>query len=121
MNVRKTLAATPANLVHSLDAAHMASTIAYLNEDVDDPVTDFFMIHDSFAVSGDTWELFDAVRHTFVEQYDNGCVLERFQEEIRQQLSDPAAMDAPENGVLPIPAKGDLDLQGVLSSEFCFS
>ena len=121
VNVRKTLAATPANLVHSLDAAHMASTIVYLNEDVDDPVVDFFMIHDSFAVSGDTWELFDAVRHTFVEQYDNCCVLERFQEEIRQQLSDPTAMDAPENGVLPIPPKGDLDLQGIKRSEFCFS
>jgi DNA-directed RNA polymerase len=99
----------------------MASTIVHLSEQAEDPVQDFFMIHDSFAIAGDTWELFDAVRHTFVEQYDNGCLLERFQEEVRQQLSDPTLLDCPKKGVGPIPAKGDLDLQGIKRSEFCFS
>jgi DNA-directed RNA polymerase len=121
VDVRASVRSGPANFIHSLDASHMASTIVHLSEQAEDPVQDFFMIHDSFAIAGDTWELFDAVRHTFVEQYDNGCLLERFQEEVRQQLSDPTLLDDPKKGVGPIPAKGDLDLQGIKRSEFCFS
>lgn len=121
VDVRRSVRSGPANFIHSLDAAHMAATIVYLKEQPEEPVQDFFMIHDSFAISGDTWELFDAVRHTFVEQYSNECLLKKFQEEIRQQLSDPALLDDPKKGVGPIPTKGNLDLEGIKSSEFCFS
>ena len=76
---------------------------------------DFFMIHDSFSMSGDTWDLFDGVRETFVSMFDGDCILQKFEDEVRQQLSDPDA-------VLPaMPKKGTLDIQQVKLSEYCFS
>jgi len=76
---------------------------------------DFFMVHDSFSISGDTWDLFDTVRDTFVKMYDGDCVLQKFEDEIRQLLNDPST-ELP-----PIPPKGSLNIHGVKFSEFCFS
>jgi DNA-directed RNA polymerase len=79
------------------------------------------MIHDSFATSGDVWDLYHSVRHTFVEMYDDHCVFKAFQDDIRRDLEHPSDLEKPKNKVPPIPAKGTLDLQGIKDSEFCFS
>jgi len=47
--------------------------------------------------------------------FDGDCILQKFEDEVRQQLSDPDA-------VLPaMPKKGTLDIQQVKLSEYCFS
>ena len=108
-----------ANFVHSHDAAAMALCIVDLLDKGQSE--DFMMIHDSFATSGDVWDLYHSVRHTFVEMYDDHCVFKAFQADIRRDLEHPSDLEKPKNKVPPIPAKGTLDLQGIKDSEFCFS
>ena len=83
---------------------------------LDNGVTDFFMIHDSFATTcADTWTMYHCIRHAFVDQYESGCFFEEIREQVKQRVSDPM-MDLP-----PVPTKGVLDIRGVLESEYCFS
>jgi DNA-directed RNA polymerase len=102
------------NFIHGCDAAHMHLLICKMLDE--GTAEDFFMIHDSFSVSGDTWDLFDSVRDTFINMYAGDCVFERFENEIRQQLDNPAH-EFPKS----IPARGTLDLEAVRMSQFCFS
>jgi len=101
------------NFIHSLDAAHMHETILLAK---DNGIEDFFLIHDSFATcAADTWKFYHCVRKAFVDMYKDQCVFENFESEVRQQLDNP-------NEDLPaVPEKGDLDIEGVLESEYCFS
>lgn len=101
------------NFVHSLDAAHMQLTVLLAK---DNGIEDFFLIHDSFATcAADTWKFYHCVRKAFVDMYKDQCVFENFENEVRQQLDNPNE-DLPE-----IPPKGDLDIEGILDSEYCFS
>lgn len=113
IDTKKMRSAVAANAVHSLDSAHMINTILMA---LDNGVTDFFMIHDSFATTcADTWKMYHCVRHAFVDQYEGGCFFEEIRNQVAQRVSDP-------NKVLPpVPAKGTLDIRGVLESEYCFS
>lgn len=102
------------NFVHSCDAAHMMLTIVRAEQE---GIKNFAMIHDSFGTSaGDTEELFRIVRESFVEMYGEVEVLESFRDEICSQLSDK---NIPK--VQALPAKGELDLTGVLDSRYCFA
>ena len=113
IDTKKMRSAVAANAVHSLDAAHMVNTILMA---LDNDVKDFFVIHDSFATTcADTWTMYHCVRHAFVDQYESGCFFEEIRSQVAQRVSDP-------NKVLPpVPAKGTLDIRGVLESEYCFS
>ena len=113
IDTKKMRSAVAANAVHSLDSAHMINTILMA---LDNDVTDFFMIHDSFATTcADTWKMYHCVRHAFVDQYESGCFFEEIRDQVAQRVSDP-------NKELPdVPAKGTLDIRGVLESEYCFS
>lgn len=113
IDTRKMRSAVAANVVHSLDSAHMVNTILMC---MDFDVKDFFMIHDSFGTTcEDTWTMYHSVRHAFVDQYSSDCFFEKFRGKVAQRLSDP-------NKVLPpVPQKGELDIQGVLKSDYCFS
>ena len=113
-DVKKACNGIAPNLIHGCDAAHMHLLICKMLDD--GTAEDFFMIHDSFAVSGDVWDLFDSVRDTFIGMYSGECVFSRFENEIRQQLSNPA-----HEFPLDIPEKGNLDLEAIRLSEFCFS
>jgi len=114
IDVKKSMNGISPNFIHgSGDAAHMHLLICKMLDQ--GLAEDFFLIHDSFSISGDTWDLFHSVRESFVEMYEGPCRLQQFEEEIRQQLNDP-------NQTLPpIPAKGTLDIKQVLTSQFCFS
>ena len=117
VDVRKNTASVAANLIHSLDASGMAKTIVKL---LDAGVTeDFFMIHDSFAISGDVDALYFAVRDAHIEMYEAENLLLKWQEELRQQLEHP--FDFEKAGVAPIPQMGNLNLQLIRDSQFCFS
>ena len=117
VDVRKNTASVAANLIHSLDASGMAKTIVKL---LDAGATeDFFMIHDSFAISGDVDDLYFAVRDAHIEMYEAENLLLKWQEELRQQLDHP--FDFEKANVDPIPQMGNLDLQLIRESQFCFS
>ena len=117
VDVRKNTASVAANLIHSLDASGMAKTIVKL---LDAGATeDFFMIHDSFAISGDVDDLYYGVREAHIEMYEAENLLLKWQEELRQQLDHP--YDFEKSEVDPIPQMGNLDLHGIRDSQFCFS
>ena len=114
IDTAKSKSGVAANFVHSLDSAHLASTILTL---VDNRITDFMVIHDSFAVGVEnTWELFDTVRATFIDQYQGVCLYDDFLKTAEADLADPEETD-----LQPIPEKGTLNLLSVMESDYCFS
>lgn len=104
------------NLIHSLDAAAMTKTINLCRQQ---GLTDFCMIHDSYAVHAGHMDdgrnctdiLFQSLREAFVEMYENNNPLEDFRSnalEVVDEVPEP-------------PKQGDLDIRGVLKSEYFFS
>jgi len=53
--------------------------------------------------------------------FSGDCLFSKFEEEIRQQLNDPAMAFGSEDNPITIPTKGSLDLDAVRNNEFCFS
>ena len=112
-DTRKARSGIAANYVHSLDAGHMNLSILTA---LSNGITDFFMIHDSFATTGaDTWKFWHCIRQSMVEIYDDNCVLFNFEMECRQRLSNP------DMKLEPVPQKGDLVVADVAHSDYCFS
>jgi DNA-directed RNA polymerase len=112
-DTKKSANAVAPNFIHALDSALMHETILLGKAN---GIEDFFLIHDSYAsTAADTWKLYHCVRKAFVSMFKDQCVFENFEAEVRQQLDNP-------NEDLPkIPPKGDLDVEGILDSEYCFS
>jgi DNA-directed RNA polymerase, mitochondrial len=99
-----------ANLVQSLDAAHMMATVNNLRKK---DLRHFEMVHDSYAVHAcDVEAMNDALREEFVRLYQND-VLKDFLE--RQRSANPD-IDLPDP-----PALGTLDINVVLTSPYFFS
>ena len=99
------------NFVHSMDAAAM---ILAINKATEYGITSFAMIHDSYGtLAADTEVLSQALRVAFVEMYEDHDVLAEFKAEVEGMLSE---------GELPeLPAKGSLELEQVLESDFFFA
>jgi len=88
------------NAIHSLDAAHLALTVHRANF----PIT---TIHDSFgALLADMPDLFKIVRQTFVELYKEDP-LNKIMTDIGADISEIEL--------------GNLDINLILESEYCFS
>jgi len=119
IDVAKSCNAVAPNFVHSQDAALMQNFIC--NQLDAGTAEDFFMIHDSFSISGDVWDLSDGVRSTFIDMFSGDCLFSKFEEEVRQQLNDPSMAFGSEDSPVTIPTKGCLDLDAVRNNEFCFS
>lgn len=101
------------NFVHSLDAAHLMSTVNTL---VANGVTSIACIHDSFGThAADADVLHVAVRQAFVEQYRED-VFKKFRDELVRHLPESLAVQLP-----PLPPKGELDLEAVMRSEYSFA
>jgi DNA-directed RNA polymerase len=110
---RKQSAGISPNFVHSLDSAHMMTTV---NLCAGNGMEDFAMVHDSFGThAANTAALGVCLRHAFVEQY-RGDVLGDFRARIADQLSPENLADLPE-----VPPMGDLDIEKVLESDFFFA
>ncbi len=117
LNSRKQSAGISPNFVHSMDAAHMMSTIDMCK---DVGISSFSMIHDSYGVHAcDTRILAETLRKSFVKQYSED-VLEKFKSEIEYQLRNVGREDLV-NEIPPLPAYGTLDLNTVLDSEYFFA
>ena len=114
IDVKKAKSGISPNIIHSMDSAHLLNTVLALKEQ---GIDDFMMIHDSFAVlPAFTPDLFDIVRETFINQYDDYCMYEAIYKSTQQQLSNPDAIKD-----LQIPQKGSLDLTLVSESDYCFA
>lgn len=115
---RRTKQGISPNIIHSYDASHMMSTILQL---VDNGVTDFMMIHDSFAVPASQSEvLFDTVRDTFINQYSDHCMYSNIKDSCLKKLN-PDGAGFKRVTKLKIPNIGDLDLSQIRNSDYCFS
>jgi DNA-directed RNA polymerase len=111
---RKNRSSVSPNVIHSMDACHLQMTV--LNAVDNHRVRDFFLIHDSFGVMpADCPKMFNAVRQSFVELYRDNCLYTMLADQVRDYIDDPDSVSFPE-----IPEKGDLDLEDVLRSQYCF-
>jgi len=114
---RKCAAGVAPNFVHSCDSGHMMRTISKC---ADAGINSFSFIHDSFGThAADMTQLSSLLREAFVEQYE-GDVLEKFREEIIGQLNMSGSSHLVEK-IPPVPTKGNLDLAGVMDSEYFFA
>ena len=109
------------NFVHSMDAAHLQLTIstclnAYDAGEVTSPFA-FAMVHDSFGVHAADMPMFgQLLRRAFHFMYSEHDVLDEFLISNLPVIDDEQQVDLPH-----VPAKGKLDLDEVLESEFFFS
>jgi DNA-directed RNA polymerase len=110
---RRMSAGISPNVVHSLDAAHMVSTV---NQCLDEGVDAFSMVHDSFGThAGKIDVLAQELRSAFVNQYTDD-VLGRFRAELVAQVPAELAELLP-----PVPPFGSLQLGDVHRSEYFFA
>lgn len=113
------------NFVHSLDAACLMMTVAQAKAE---GVTSFGMIHDSYAtVPADCGVLARCTREAFVRFYSENDVIAAFHRDLQAQVDAPDIRSGEEMvhaNKLTIPeppAKGSLDISGVLDSTYFFS
>ncbi len=107
----KEIDAVVANLIHSLDAAHMMLTVAALKAA---GLSDFAMVHDSYAVHACDVDLMHKIlREQFIRVHEQ-FTLGGFVEALRRA--------APPGVVVPDPPPlGSLNLADVMASEYFFS
>jgi DNA-directed RNA polymerase len=102
------------NFIHSMDAAAM---VAYLNYAVENGVTHFAMIHDSFGTHAADAQMSSRVlREAFVDMYETNDVLDQFRSDVAAALPPDLAAKIP-----PLPNRGTLDLKRVLESDYFFA
>ena len=115
LDLRKQSSALSPNWIHSLDASHLMMTVS---SSVEQGIGSFAMIHDSFGThAADTDVLFATVRDTFVEMYENNDVLTQFKEAIAATITDETLLEELPDDLV----RGDLDLQDVKFSMYCFA
>jgi DNA-directed RNA polymerase len=112
---RKSKNAIAPNIIHSMDSSHLLKTVLAAKAK---GVTDFFLIHDAFGTTAcDIEKMYHSIRESFVDLYDDYCLYQDFYNQVNRQLSD----DGRNKLNVTIPPKGNLDLNTVLDSEYCFS
>jgi DNA-directed RNA polymerase len=100
------------NFVHSMDSSHLMLTVIDCHAK---GIRSFSMIHDSYGThAGNTSILEQSLRETFVRMYLEHDILRDLRDELTKQL--PEGVELP-----PLPECGDLDLTGVLDSDYFFA
>jgi DNA-directed RNA polymerase len=106
---KQALASAP-NIIHSFDAAHLSMTV---NAGAERGISAWAMIHDSFGThAGSSQALASMLREQFVAIYSQDW-LTKLYEGFREY--------APNVAIEPPPARGDFNIEEVLSAEFFFS
>lgn len=99
------------NFIHSLDAAAMTKTI---NTASKLGVEDFAMVHDSYGTHSTQMHILsDVLREEFVKMYE--------QHDVLTELRDHAITVLGTQDIPVPPSKGNLDLRGVLKSQYFFA
>ena len=108
---KRTASGASPNFIHSMDAAAMTKTI---NSSKREGINDFAMVHDSYGThSTDMPRLSQILREEFVKMYTEHDVLT----ELRQH----ATVILGTEDVPQPPAKGTLDLNKILNSQYFFA
>ena len=108
---RRTASGASPNFIHSMDAAAMTKTINMCKKQ---GIKDFAMVHDSYGThSSDMPRLSEVLREEFVRLYTEHDVL--------TELREHATVVLGTNDVPQPPAKGNLDLQNILKSQYFFA
>jgi DNA-directed RNA polymerase len=116
VDVRKQTSSVAPNYVHSLDSAHLMSTV---NHGSENGIQAWSVIHDSFGTHACRVSLLNAVlREAFVQQYSNTNLLAKFRDEMAAQL---AAANAHDFDLPEVPEMGTLDIEQVRQSQFFFA
>lgn len=116
LDIRKSVSSIAPNFVHSLDASAMLETVLRCECD---GVSDFSMIHDSYAVHARyAQSLAENLREAFVYQYQNHDPLLEFCV-VSRDLMDENGFDSE---LIPDPpAWGELEISDVLTSQYFFN
>ena len=110
---RKCVNGVSANFVHSQDAAHL---MLVANCAVDNKITDFAFVHDSFATHAcNTGLLNEVLRECFIEQYREDTL-----DDLYAQLQDQVSTEV-FNLIEPPPHRGNMDLEAVRDSLYFFA
>ena len=97
------------NFIHSLDSSVLILTILACKRA---GLTNFWMIHDSFSTTvKHASTLARCLREEFVRMFEDYDIVNDFRDEMLKSIPE----------VVPAPKRGDLDLQGVLQSEYFFN
>lgn len=114
LDPRQMASSVPPSFIHSLDAAHLQSTISRAAEA---GLTDFAVVHDSFGVHACDVDKFSRIiREAFVDLYQNHDVLGAFLAENYENIKEEYREEIPD-----MPPQGTLSLLGVLDNQFFFS
>lgn len=114
INKSKQKSAVSPNIVHSLDGAHLMLTV---NEATKRGVPCFSLIHDSFGCHASHMPLlYDAVRSTMVEMYDNYDVIEEI-----ASKSNAVLCEKGQKKIADKPVKGTLNLADIQNSKYAFA
>ena len=114
LDPRQMASSVPPSFVHSLDGCHMQATVS---RSLEEGITDFACVHDSFGVHACDVERFSRIiREEFVSMYSDHDVLAEFLETALPLIAEEHRGEIP-----PVPPKGTLDLRGILENEFFFS
>ena len=102
------------NFIHSMDACHLQRVVNAMKQLGDD---NFMMIHDSFGTDcAHAGLLYKVIRQEFVNLYKDQNHLANFLESVKYLIGDDKWSKVPE-----IPTFGNLDLDLVTQSDFCFA
>ena len=108
----------PPNFVHSMDAAALVGMVDLA---LDQGISQFAVVHDSFGTLACDMDMLGAcIRTSFVNMYENHDVLEELRERVYQTIVTTRKNSTPVN-LEQTPAKGKLDIHGVLESPFFFA
>ena len=117
LDTRKMRTASAPNLIHSMDASALTLTVITANEV--DGITDFAMVHDSFATHSPNMPILSSVlRECFVEIYLTHDIMQELRDHAIEML---CPLGIPEEEIPIPPTKGTLDINKVLDSEYFFS
>ena len=109
----KMAAGISANMVHSMDAAHLMKVV---NRAAQENITSFALIHDSYGVHPSEVDHLHAIlREEFIELY-RGDWLAEFSQQLTEQLPAEVVAKFPER-----PQLGTLDLESVKDSRYFFA
>lgn len=112
INKDKAKSAVAPNVIHAQDAGHLMLTVLQAQEE---GLKHFSLIHDSFGThAGNTTRYFTLIREAFVDMYNDYCPFEEIAIQTEKALDDKTK-------VPPIPAKGTLDISGVVNSLYAFA
>ncbi|CAM0028671.1 RNA polymerase [Vibrio phage D530] len=111
IDVRRMGSSCAPNFVHSMDASHLMLAVCYFNNE---KIGSIAVIHDSFGThAGRTEELRTLLINSFVDMYLEHDVITAFKEYNEERLMIEIEV--------VVPAKGDLDLEEVRNSPYCFA